>query len=104
MGFIPLVLAACTLLLCCSNDDGNQTECFQNENRKVVATFDKVVGAVVEPGDEGCPTAHTIVGGPEHPQRFAPNLLPCNLPDEFKKDGLKMALSEKWEEIPIRAN
>lgn len=84
--FISLIFA---LGIACSNDDGPKGNCFQDEDREIVATFTNAIGGVVGPSDNLCPDLFILTGGPEHPKRFAMHLLPCNLPDNFKDNGLR---------------
>ena len=72
----------------CSNDGGINPSCYQGKNRKVVSIVKDATGILIAQGGQGCPDfviKDTI--GPSF------GLGPCNLPDEFKQDGLKIIYS-----------
>lgn len=60
-------------------------------NRKVIAEFSNEEGTINAP-EEGCPV-YTIEGGPDHPERNLRLLAPCNLPENFEEDDLKIVFS-----------
>lgn len=73
----------------CSNDDDFKPKCFQEENRKIDAKLTDIVGEI---DNEGCLSNYTLIGMSTPPTIFLP-LIPCNLSEEFKEDGLKVRFS-----------
>ena len=73
----------------CSNDDNYKPNCFHAEKRHIEAKFTDYIGEI---DNEGCQSNYTIVIVPAPPNIYLP-LAPCNLSDEFKKDGLKVKFS-----------
>ncbi len=81
-------MARSELLIRLSNDDGINPSCYQDQNRKVVRVVKDATGIIIAAESGGCPDfviKDTI--GPSF------GLGPCNLPDGFKKDGLKIIYS-----------
>lgn len=83
-----IVFLTITILLSCtSNDAPVNPTCYQDENRKVVATFVNVKGKIIGPSDQTCPTIFTLKD--ESGKLFSA----CNLNEAFKEDGLDVVFS-----------
>jgi hypothetical protein len=83
------------LLLVSSCDERSEIEptCYQDENRPVVATYTNVPGTINAPSSDICGTEYTLINVPLTPERSTNPLVPCNLPDNFKKGGLDVIIS-----------
>jgi hypothetical protein len=58
-----------------------------------VATYTNVPGTINAPSSDICLNEYTLINVPLTPERESNPLVPCNLPDNFKKDGLDVIIS-----------
>ncbi len=88
MKTLILLLITNLFVTSCSDDDP-QDGCYQDDNRKIVATIENVIGTIIE--SESC----DFVIDPE--ENLANNpvglLSPCNLAEEFQLDGREVMFS-----------
>ncbi|WP_445733203.1 hypothetical protein [Mariniflexile sp.] len=86
-----IVFLTITILLSCtSNDESIKPTCYQDENRRVVATFVNVKGKIIGPSDQTCPTIFTLK---DESGKYTLAFAPCNLTEAFKEDGLDVIFS-----------
>ena len=84
---LPLVISL--FISGCSSDDNVKPTCYQDENRKMVNTLTDRTRVIVAPSEDGCST-YVIK---EDSGDFTLDFGPCNLPDDFKEDGLEVTFS-----------
>tara|TARA_R110002033_G_scaffold161303_2_gene197778 strand:- start:1082 stop:1450 length:369 start_codon:yes stop_codon:yes gene_type:complete len=84
------LLITIILLSCNSNEESINPTCYQDENRKVIATFINAKGKIIGPGDQTCPTIFTLE---DESGKYTLPFSPCNLAEEFKEDGLEVNFS-----------
>lgn len=88
----------------CESDDtirrvkGNLELCQDIEpTRRIVAEFKKAEGTIVV--HDWCPSLFILSGGPDHEERFAQYLWPCNLPEEFRQEDMQVEFSGYLYEV-----
>ena len=87
------------VLSSCENSKSNDLhiECNFDKKRQIISTFSDVQGRVLFSEDSesgfGCSGDFTLLGGPMVKGRNLHALLPCNLPQEFQRDGLSIEFS-----------
>lgn len=90
MKILIIFLTPAILLSCSTNNVPINPTCYQDENRKVIATFVNAKGKIIGLGDEACPTIFTLK---EESGTYVLSFAPCNLDEEFKKDELEVIFS-----------
>ncbi len=75
------------------SDDEPQPGCYQEDNRKIIATIEDANGIIREPSESFCSNAFTI--DPEKEEDFNPVGIfgACNLAEEFQIDGANVVFS-----------
>lgn len=76
----------------CSDDDGPQPGCFQEDNRKIVATISDANGTIREPAS-GSPCGYVIEPAEKVESRPLGLFAPCNLAEEFQVDEARVVFS-----------
>ena len=79
--------------LSCSDDDGPTPGCFQEDNRKIIEIVKDFSATILGPQTHDCPGDYIIEPDESLPNNIVGLLAPCNLGDEFKRDGLKVKVS-----------
>jgi len=76
----------------CSDDDP-QPGCYQEANRKIVATVSNVNGIIRQPTEGLCPDDFTIEPEEKDENRPLGLYVPCNLTEQYRVDGASVVFS-----------
>jgi len=93
MKIILLLLITNLSLSACSDDDSPQPGCFQEDNRKIVATINNASGTIRGQGNSFCSDEYIIEPDDKVESRPLGAFFPCNLTEEFQIDEAKVMFS-----------
>nr|WP_286944490.1 hypothetical protein [Allomuricauda sp.] len=80
------------LILSSCSDDNPQPGCYQEDNRRIVATITGGEGTIKGPGTF-CPDDFTIEPDDKSESRPLGAFFPCNLSDSLQTNGLRVIFS-----------
>ncbi|MBZ9632435.1 hypothetical protein LB465_16760 [Salegentibacter sp. LM13S] len=86
-----LLFTTIFIAICCSQEEKElNSTCYQNENRKVEKEILNHKGIIIAPDESSCPSLYTIK---DETENQILNLAPCELPDKFKMNEMKVIFS-----------
>ena len=74
-------------------EDDPVPRCFQEDNRRIVATINNVNGTIQGPESQSCPNDYIIEPDEKVESSLLGLFFPCNLTDEFQVDGARVVFS-----------
>lgn len=85
---ISLLFTITAIFSGCSNDD-SKPGCFQEDNRKILATINNIEGTI----SQQCSENFIIIPNEKVDNNPVGSFFPCNLNDGFKVEGIQVVFS-----------